>query len=77
MDLSGLTDAQIDTALADLASKLGTAASDGVAVKIGEASKTYSSLTEILSAIDALSLEKRLRADAGGGFILGEFGEAL
>ncbi len=77
MDLSQLTDAELTTLKTNLLASINNTATGGQAEKIGEASRTYASLSEVRQLLSDVNREIRQRADTTGGVIYAEFGEPL
>lgn len=76
-DFSYLTDAELDTMLANVTTHINRVLSGAQSGTVGEGrSFRMATLPELRDMASALSAEKRLRGDTGGDFILGSFGQA-
>lgn len=78
MDFSALSDADLDTMLTNVQTHINRILTGAQSGTVGQARAfTMASLGDLKKLYSDLSMEKRLRADSGGDFIVGSFGEPL
>ena len=75
-DFSALTDAQLDTLIANVQTHLNRLLTGAQSGGVGD-SRNFSMarIPELTDLLARLSQEKRLRGDTGGDFIVAQFGE--
>lgn len=75
-DFSALTDAQLDTMIANVQTHLNRLLTGAQTGTIGDSrSFQMARIPELTDLLSRLSAEKRLRGDTGGDFIVTQFGE--